>query len=91
MSCLVKISPHWRKLITVDELEIFASATTIGGLIQELQSRFPVFATQLLDESGKIPRFVNFLVNDESINYLQSEETILKTGDVIKIIPPICD
>jgi len=42
-----------------------------------------------LSEGGKIRRFINIYVNDDDIRFLNKEETALKDGDTISIVPAI--
>ena len=65
------------------------SASTIQDAIAELQSRYPGFKERLLDETGAVRRFVNVYVNEEDIRFLQNQQTTLKDGDEISIIPAI--
>jgi len=43
----------------------------------------------LYTEEGKLRSFVNLYLNDEDIRYLQKEETAVKEGDNISIVPSI--
>ena len=40
-------------------------------------------------DKGQIRRFVNVYVNEEDIRFLQNQDTPLKEGDEISIIPAI--
>ena len=61
----------------------------MGAAIAELQSRYPGIRERLLDEQGTVRRFVNVYVNEEDIRFLQNQQTPLKEGDEISIIPAI--
>ena len=65
------------------------NAGTVGEVIAELQSRFPGIQERLVDEKGEVRRFVNVYVNEEDIRFLKNQETPLKEGDEISIIPAI--
>jgi len=65
------------------------NATTIDEAIAELQARYPGFKERLLDDAGVVRRFVNVYVNEEDIRFLQNQQTKLKDGDEISIIPAI--
>jgi sulfur-carrier protein len=88
MSVKVRIPTPLRKLTNNEEL-VEVMASTVGGAITELQSRFPGIKDRLLDENGSVRRFVNVYVNEEDIRFLQNQQTPLKTGDEISIIPAI--
>jgi len=84
----VRIPTPLRKLTNNEEL-VEVQAATIGEAIAELQKRFPGIQERLVDESGGIRRFVNVYVNEEDIRFLQNQETALKEGDEVSIIPAI--
>jgi len=84
----VRIPTPLRKL-TNDEEVIEVNADTVGGAIAELQTKFPGIQERLLDENGGVRRFVNVYVNEEDIRFLQNQQTTLKEGDEISIIPAI--
>lgn len=88
MSAKVRIPTPLRKLTNNEEL-VEVSATTIGGVINELQTRFPGIKERLLDENGTVRRFVNVYVNEEDIRFLQNQQTPINSGDEISIIPAI--
>ena len=84
----IRIPTPLRKLTNNEEL-VEVNAATIGGAIAELQARFPGIKERLVDETGGIRRFVNVYVNEEDIRFLQNQETALKEGDEVSIIPAI--
>ena len=88
MSAKVRIPTPLRKLTNDEEL-VEVDATTIGDAISELQTRYPGIKERLLDETGAVRRFVNVYVNEEDIRFLQNQQTALKDGDEISIIPAI--
>jgi molybdopterin synthase sulfur carrier subunit len=65
------------------------SSANIKELIEDLEKRFPGIKERICDETGKIRRFINIYVNEEDVRFLQQEETPLKDGDEISIIPAI--
>lgn len=88
MSAKIRIPTPLRKLTNNEEI-VEVSASTVGGAIAELQSRFPGIKERLLDENGTVRRFVNVYVNEEDIRFLQNQQTPIKSGDEISIIPAI--
>jgi len=84
----VRIPTPLRKLTNNEEL-VEVNAATIGEAIAELQRRFPGIQERLLDETGAVRRFVNVYVNEEDIRFLQNQQTPVKDGDEISIIPAI--
>ena len=88
MPTKVRIPTPLRKL-THDEEVVEVSAANIGAAITELQSRYPGIRERLLDDKGEVRRFVNVYVNEEDIRFLQNQQTPLKDGDEVSIIPAI--
>jgi sulfur-carrier protein len=84
----VRIPTPLRKLTENEEI-VQVAATTVGGAIAELQSRYPGIKERLTDEAGSVRRFVNVYVNEEDIRFLQNQETTLRDGDEVSIIPAI--
>ena len=75
--------------VTQNKPEVVAEAGNIKELIVGLDKQFSGMKDRLLDESGKIRRFINFYVNDEDIRFLKQDETALSEGDEVSIIPAI--
>ena len=88
MAKKVRIPTPLRKLTNNEEV-VEVKATTIGDAIVELQSKYPGIKERLVDENGEVRRFVNVYVNEEDIRFLQNQQTPLKDGDEISIIPAI--
>lgn len=88
MSKKVRIPTPLRKLTNNEEL-VEVNGSTVGEIITELQTRYPGFQERLLDGNGQIRRFVNVYVNEEDVRFLENQNTILKEGDEVSIIPAI--
>jgi molybdopterin converting factor small subunit len=43
----------------------------------------------LFTDDGRLRSFVNVYVNDEDIRYLQKDQTPVREGDVVSIVPSI--
>ena len=88
MAKKVRIPTPLRKLTNNEEI-VEIDSGTIGAAIAELQDRFPGIKERLVDDKGEVRRFVNVYVNEEDIRFLQNQDTPLKDGDEISIIPAI--
>lgn len=86
MPITIRTQEPLRKFLD-NEAVVEISAGSIADVIGKLKARYPNFAARLLDERGSIRRFVNVYVNEEDIRFLQNQETLLKDGDEITIIP----
>lgn len=60
----------------------------IIDIINDLDKAYPGLAERICQD-GKIRRFINIFVNEEDIRFLQAEETEVKDGDEVSIVPAI--
>lgn len=88
MAVKVRIPTPLQKL-THQQAEVACEAATVDQMLQELERKHPGIKERLCDEQGKLRRFVNVYVNEEDIRFLQGQETPLKPGDDVSIIPAI--
>ena len=64
-------------------------AATVGEALSALTSKFGELKKHLFGDDGRLRSFVNVYVNDEDIRYLQKDQTKLKDGDSVSIVPSI--
>jgi adenylyltransferase/sulfurtransferase len=73
-----------------DKLDVVeVEGATIGELLGNLTTKFAGLRQHLFTTEGKMRSFVNVYVNDEDIRYLQKDQTPLKAGDTVTIIPSV--
>jgi molybdopterin synthase sulfur carrier subunit len=65
------------------------TGATVAEAMDSLVAQHPDVRRHLYTEEGKLRAFVNLYVNDEDIRYLQKEQTEVKEGDNISIVPSI--
>jgi molybdopterin/thiamine biosynthesis adenylyltransferase/rhodanese-related sulfurtransferase/molybdopterin converting factor small subunit len=78
------LRPYTDKKDAVD-----ADGATIGELLADLTTKHSGLKAHLYNEQGKLRSFVNIYLNDEDIRYLQKEQTAVKSGDTVSIIPSV--
>lgn len=66
-----------------------AEGRTVGELLANMTAEYADLRKHLYGEDGKLRSFVNIYVNDDDIRYLEKEQTLLKPGDTISIIPSV--
>ena len=88
MAIKVRIPTPLQKL-TGQKGEVEVAAANITQLISELEKNYPGIKDRICDEAGKVRRFVNLYVNEEDIRFLKQEETEVKDGDEVSIVPAI--
>ena len=88
MSATVRVPTPLQKF-TNNQAEVQAKGSTVKEILANLESQFPGIQERLYDEQGKLRRFINFYVNNEDIRFLQGEETQVKDGDELSVVPAI--
>jgi adenylyltransferase/sulfurtransferase len=66
-----------------------ADGGTVGELLTNMTTEYTDLRNHLYTEEGKLRSFVNIYVNDDDIRYLDREQTALKPGDTVSIIPSV--
>jgi molybdopterin converting factor small subunit len=64
-------------------------AGTVREALAGLTTRFGDLKKHLYSDDGHLRSFVNVYVNDEDIRYLEKENTQLRDGDIVSIVPSI--
>ncbi|MEN3039384.1 MAG: ubiquitin-like small modifier protein 1 [Candidatus Kryptonium sp.] len=70
-----------------DTIEIYGQ--TVRELLENLTNRYPQLKRHLFSENGNLRNFINIYINDEDVRYLDGDNTKLKDGDIISIVPAI--
>ncbi len=87
MAVKVRIPTPLQRL-TQGKEEVEGTVGTVIELVNDLDKRFPGIGERI-SENGKIRRFVNIYVNEEDIRFLGAENTAVKDGDEVSIVPAI--
>ena len=88
MAVTVRIPQPLQKL-TDGAAEVTAEGATAREMIASLEEQYSGIQKRLLDDEGKLRRFVNVYLNDEDIRFLQDLDTPIKNGDTISVVPAI--
>ncbi len=70
-----------------DKVEVVAA--DLAEAIAQLNGRFPGLAYRILDDQGRLRRYVHAFVNDEAVSRQAPEEVPLRDGDVVTILPSV--
>ena len=84
----VRIPTVLRKF-TDNEAEVVVDGGTVLDAVRDLTRQYESLASHLFDASGTLRSFVNVYVNDEDVRYLDGNDTALKDGDRLAIIPAV--
>ena len=88
MAVTVRIPTPLQRL-TSGQGEVHCDGNSVTELLSDLERRYPGIKERICDETGKLRRFVNVFVNEEDIRFLQGDQTPIKDGDEVSIIPAI--
>lgn len=64
-------------------------AATLADAIARLAADFPGLGYRILDDQGRLRRFVNAFVNDELVSHLEPQDVRLREGDTVHILPSV--
>jgi molybdopterin synthase sulfur carrier subunit len=81
--------PTTLRTLTGGKSEVEVDAATVGDVISSLESAHPGFADRLLDEDGKLRRFVNVFVADDDVRFLEGLDTKVPDGETVSIVPAV--
>ncbi|MCA1219374.1 MoaD/ThiS family protein [Streptomyces sp. 8L] len=88
MSVNVRI-PTILRTYTGGKAEVAAEGSTLSEIISWLEANHPGIAGRVLDDEGKLRRFVNVYVNDDDVRFEQGLETATPDGAGVSIIPAV--
>jgi sulfur-carrier protein len=81
--------PTILRTYTGGESEVKADGTTLREVINDLDAGYAGIAARILDDVGKLRRFVNVYVGDEDVRFAAGLETPTPEGAEISIIPAV--
>ena len=64
-------------------------AATLVELLDKLEANHPGIRARVLDDDGKLRRFVNVFVADEDVRFMSGLDTAVTEGQVVSIIPAV--
>ncbi len=64
-------------------------AGTLAEVVARLAAQFPGLGYRILDDQGRLRRFVNAYVNDEPVSHLEPQDVRLRDGDTVHILPSV--
>ncbi|MCS7295134.1 MAG: molybdopterin-synthase adenylyltransferase MoeB [Dehalococcoidia bacterium] len=88
MTVSVYIPTPFRHLVG-NRVHVQARGRTVRDVLADLDRQFPGFRQQLFGPEGKLATHINVYVNQVEIGTLQGEETPLREGDEVAVIPAL--
>ncbi|GGO29750.1 UNVERIFIED_ORG: molybdopterin converting factor small subunit [Microbispora rosea subsp. rosea] len=69
--------------------EVSGEGGTLREVLQKLDADYPGIGGRILDETGKIRRFVNVYVGEEDVRFADGLDTATPDGVQISVIPAV--
>ncbi|NYI07631.1 ubiquitin-like small modifier protein 1 [Allostreptomyces psammosilenae] len=88
MSVSVRI-PTILRTYTKDQAEVSVEGGTLQEVIDALEADYPGIRARILDDAGKLRRFVNVYVNDDDVRFADGLATATPDGAGVSIIPAV--
>ncbi|MGK5496816.1 MoaD/ThiS family protein [Streptomyces sp. URMC 125] len=88
MSVTVRI-PTILRAYTGGQAEVSAEGATLAEVIADLEKNHQGISARVLDDSGKLRRFVNVYVDDDDVRFADGLQTATPDGAGVSIIPAV--
>jgi molybdopterin synthase sulfur carrier subunit len=88
MSVAVRI-PTILRTYTSDQSQVTAEGATLTDVLDSLEASFPGIKARVVDDEGKLRRFVNIYVAEEDVRFSQGLDTPTPEGAQVSIIPAV--
>ena len=88
MSIEVRI-PTILRTYTGGESEVSAEGANLAEVLEDLDGKFAGIKGRILDEDGKLRRFVNVYVGNDDVRFLENLATATPDGTQISVIPAV--
>ncbi|MCH1867653.1 MoaD/ThiS family protein [Nocardioides sp. CFH 31398] len=88
MSVQVRI-PTILRTYTGGESEVSAEGSTLAEVLDDLDANHAGIKGRILDDSGKLRRFVNVYVGNDDVRFLDDLGTATPDGTQVSVIPAV--
>jgi molybdopterin converting factor small subunit len=88
MSVSVRV-PTILRTYTGGAAEVAGEGANLREVLQKLDADHPGIGARILDESGKLRRFVNVYVGDEDVRFADGLDTATPDGVQVSVIPAV--
>jgi sulfur-carrier protein len=88
MSVSVRV-PTILRTYTKGESEVSADGSTLSEVLDSLDSSYPGIKGRVVDEQGKLRRFVNVYVGNEDVRFADGLQTTTPDGAQVSVIPAV--
>lgn len=88
MSVKVRI-PTILRTYTGGASEVTAEGETLAEVLDSLETKYPGIRARVLDENGRLRRFVNVYVGEEDVRFASGLQTPTPDGTQVSVIPAV--
>lgn len=88
MSVNVRV-PTTLRTLTGGEAQVAVEGGTVAEVLSALDAAHPGFKDKLLDDEGKLRRFVNVFVADDDVRFMDGIDTAVPDGETLSIVPAV--
>jgi sulfur-carrier protein len=81
--------PTILRTFTGGESEVKASGETLRDVIADLDANYSGIAARILDDNGRLRRFVNVYVGDEDVRFTDGLDTPTPENAQVSVIPAV--
>jgi molybdopterin converting factor small subunit len=71
------------------EVAVLPEPATLSGVLGALDAHAPGIGARILDDQGRLRRFVNVYVDDEDARFLDGLATATPAGTSVSVIPAV--
>ncbi len=88
MSVSVRV-PTILRTYTGGESEVKAEGDTLAAVLDDLETNYAGIRARILDDQGKLRRFVNVYVGNDDVRFLDDLATATPDGVQVSVIPAV--
>ena len=89
MSVTVRVPTILRTLTSGESEVAVDGAATLAELLDKLDAEHPGIRARVLDDDGKLRRFVNVYVGEDDVRFSEGLQTATPDGATVIIIPAV--
>lgn len=88
MSVTVRV-PTILRTYTGGSAEVSVEGATLSEVVGALEAAYPGIGPRVLDDEGRLRRFVNVYVGDEDVRFASGLDTETPHGSTVSVIPAV--
>jgi molybdopterin converting factor small subunit len=81
--------PTILRTYTAGASEVSVEGSTLAEVIAALEAGYPGIGPRVLDDEGKLRRFVNVYVGDDDVRFAEGLQTAIPAGATVSVIPAV--